>query len=117
MGSTSSLDLTTPPFESGMPRLELQSVILSRGTLMRWCPLLALLMGNTSSPDPPTTPFEPGMPRLVLQSAILSRGTLTRCCLLLTLLMGSTSYPDPTTGAPVSASQVQMVWLEDPRLV
>jgi hypothetical protein len=33
MGGTSSPDPTTAPFESGMPRLVLQSAILSRGTL------------------------------------------------------------------------------------
>jgi WD40 repeat protein len=74
MGGASSPDPTTAPFESGMPRLVLQSAILSRGTLARCGPLLTLLMGGASSPDPTTAPFESGMPRLVLQSAILSRG-------------------------------------------
>src|SRR5258706_16093894 len=77
MGNASFPDPKTGPFKSGMPRLVLQSEILSRGTLTRWGPLLTLPMGGTSSLDPTTAPFESGMPRLVLQSAILSIGTPT----------------------------------------
>ena len=108
MGSTSSPDPTTTPFESGMPRLVLQSAILSRGTLT-WCsPLLTLPMGGTSSPDPETAPFESGMPRLALQSEILSRGTLTGCSPLLTLPMGGTLSPDPPT-APFESGMRRLV--------
>src|SRR5258706_5177377 len=91
-----------------MPRLVLQSAILSMGTLGRWSPLFTLPMGATSSPDPPTPPFESGMPRLELQSAILSRGTLTRCCPLLTLPMGGTSFLDPST-APFESGMLRLV--------
>ena len=65
MGSTSSPDPTTAPFEFGMLRLVLQLEILLRGTLTRCCPLLTPLMGSVSSPDLRTTPFDSGMPRLV----------------------------------------------------
>src|SRR5258706_359407 len=91
-----------------MPRLVLQSAILSRGTLTRCCPLLTLPMSATSSPDPKTAPFESGMPRLVLQSAVLSRGTLARWSLLLTLPLGATSSPDPTT-APFESGMPRLV--------
>src|SRR5258706_878 len=48
MGATSSPDPTMPPFESGMPILVPQSVILSRGTPTRSSLLLALRTGSTS---------------------------------------------------------------------
>src|SRR5260221_151887 len=47
MGSTSSPDLPTTPFESGMPRLVLQLANLCKGTLAGFSPSLTLLMGNT----------------------------------------------------------------------
>ena len=74
MGATSSPDLATAPFESGMRRLVLQSEILSRGTMPRCNPLLTLPMGVTLSPDPTIAPFESGMRRRVLRSEIPSRG-------------------------------------------
>jgi WD40 repeat protein len=64
MGGTSSLDLMTRQFESGMPRLVLQSASLWRGTLVMCGQLLTLPMGGTSSLDPQTRQFESGMPRL-----------------------------------------------------
>ncbi len=84
-------------FDSGIPRLALQSAILSRGTQARCHLLLTHPMGSISSPDPAIAPFEFGMPRLVLRSANLSRGTPTGCRPLLTHPMGATSPPDPTT--------------------
>src|SRR5258706_611932 len=115
MGGTSSLDPTTTPFAFGMPRLVLQSAILSRGTLSLYGPLFTLQMGGTSSPDPTTAPFESGMPRLVLQSEILSRDTLTGYGLLPTLPMGGTSSPDPSTapfesGMPILMPQSAILW-------
>jgi len=60
MGSTSSLDLMTAPFESGMPRLALQSAVLPMDTLT-WCGLLlTLLTGGASSPDPEIAPLNLG---------------------------------------------------------
>src|SRR5258706_172491 len=91
MGATSSPDPPTPPSESGMRRLVLQSEILSRGMRAQCAPLLTLPMGATSSPDPPTPPSESGMRRLVLQSEILLWGTRARCAPLLTLQIGSAS--------------------------
>jgi hypothetical protein len=73
MGGTSSLDLMTRRFESGMPRLVLQLAILYRG-IPRVRPSPTLPMGGTSSLDLMTTRFESGMPRLVLQLANLYRG-------------------------------------------
>src|SRR5258706_288558 len=108
MGATLSPDPTITPFESGMPRLVPQSVILSRGTLTRWCPLLTLPMGATSSPDPTIAPFESGMPFLVLQSDILSGGLPTWYFLFLTLPMGATSSPDPTI-APFESGMPRLV--------
>src|SRR5258706_269178 len=94
MGGASSPDPPTPPSESGMRRLVLQSEILSRGTLAGCDLLLTLPMGGTSSPDPPTPPSESGMRRLVLQSEILSRGMRAWCSPLLTLQIGSASLLD-----------------------
>src|SRR5258706_432521 len=92
MGATSSPDPPTPPSESGMRRLVLQSEILSRGMWTGCGPLLTLPMGGTSSLDPTTPPSESGMRRLVLQSEILLRGTRTGCAPLLTLPMGGASH-------------------------
>src|SRR5258706_175807 len=108
MGTTSFPDPRTAPFESGMPRLVLQSAILWKGTLNQCHPLLPLPMGSISSPDPATAPFESGMPRLVLQLAILSRGTLTRCNPLLTLPMGGISSPNPVT-APFEPGMLRLI--------
>src|SRR5258708_10122736 len=91
MGGTSSPDPMTPPSESGMRRLVLQSEILSRGMRARCCPLLTLPMGGTSPPDPTTAPFESGMRKMVLQSEVLLWGTRARCTPLLTLHIGSAS--------------------------
>src|SRR5258706_9203923 len=96
MGSTSSPDPKTAPFESGMPRLVLQLVILSRGTLT-WCgPLLTLPVGSASSLDPETAPSESGMPRLVLQLAVLSNPPLSWRPLFLPPLVGTSSPPHQT---------------------
>src|SRR5258707_11523523 len=92
MGGTSSPDPKTPPSESGMRRLVLQSEILSRGTLRRCDPLLTLPMGGTSPLHPTTAPFESGMRKMVLQSAVLLWGTRARCAPLLILQIGSASH-------------------------
>src|SRR5258706_6375090 len=109
MGATSSPDPPTAPFESGMPRLVLQSANLSRGTLARCGPLLTLPMGATSSPDPTTTPLEAGMLRLVLQPVTLSRGIPTWSSLLLTLRMGSTSFLGLVTTLPVCGAHFHLL--------
>src|SRR5258706_10341370 len=108
MGSTSYPDPWTTPFKSGMPRLVLQSAILSRGTLTQSRLLLTVPMGSTSSPDPSTAPFESGMQKLVLQSAILLRGTLSGCNLLLPLPMGGILSPDPET-APFEPGMLRLI--------
>jgi hypothetical protein len=69
MDSTSSLDLTTGPFGSGMPKLVLQLASLWRGTLIISSLLFTLPMGSTLYLHLLTGPFESGMPRLVLQLA------------------------------------------------
>ena len=46
MGGTSSPDLVTAPFESGMPRMVLQLDILSRGILARCTPSFTLPNGR-----------------------------------------------------------------------
>src|SRR5258706_109919 len=109
MGAISSPDPSIAPFESGMPRLVLQSEILLRVTLA-WCHLLLTLpMGATSSPDLTITPLEPGMLRLVLQSAILSRGILTWSRPLLTLRMGSTLFLSLLTTLLVSGTHLHLL--------
>src|SRR5258706_9923585 len=108
MGATSSPDPTTAPFESGMPRLVLQSAILSRGTLIRCCPLLTLPMDSISFPDPSIAPFEFGIPGLVHQLAIPSRGPLIGCDLLLPRPMGGILSPDPMT-APLEPGILRLI--------
>ena len=78
MSGISPPDLRAAPFESGMPRLALQSAVLSRDTLC-WCNLLLTLpMGGTSSLDPLTAPFESGMPGLVPPGTFIG---VVRCLL------------------------------------
>src|SRR5258706_249282 len=98
MASTSSPDLATTPFESGMLRLALQLVIPLRGMLTGCCLLLTLPMGGILSLDPMTEPSEPGMLRLILQLASLSGCILTRSGLLPT---PSTSFLGLMTTLPV----------------
>jgi len=74
MGGASPPDPPTAPFESGMPRLALQSEILLMGTLARYRLLLTLVMGVVLSLDLAIIPFEFGMPKLVLWLASLLQG-------------------------------------------
>src|SRR5258706_16462413 len=95
VGGTSSLDLTTRPFESGMLILELQLANPSRGTLAMCILLHFLPRGNKLSLALVTEPFESGMQRLALQWVFLRRDTLIKCNLWLTHLMDGTSSLDP----------------------
>src|SRR5258706_255249 len=104
MGGTSSLDLMTGRFESGMPRLVLQLAILWRGIPLAWHPSPTLLMGATSSLDLGTRRFEFGMSRLV-QLVGLQMEKLRVCGLLLcTLPMGSALFLDLMATLPVWGS-------------
>src|SRR5258706_586913 len=108
MGAILSPDPPTPPSESGMRRLVLQSEILSRGTLTMCNPLLTLPMGGTSSPDPPTPPSESGMRKMVLQSEVLLWGTRTGCTQLPTLQIGSASLLGLLIKQPVCGTHFNM---------
>src|SRR5258707_761271 len=109
MDATSSPDPTMTPFESGMPKLVLQSAVPSRGTLTRWSPLLTPPTDATSSRDPKTTPLEPGMLRLVLQQEGLSRGIPIWSSPLLTLRTGSTSFLGLMTTPPVCGTHFHLL--------
>src|SRR5258706_249932 len=95
MGGTLFLDPLTRQFESGMPRLVLQSGNLSRGTLTVCCPFLTLPMDAISSLDPETRQFESGIPRMVLEWANFVKGIPTMSSQLFALLMGGISSLDP----------------------
>src|SRR5258706_493152 len=97
------------PIAFGMPRLVPESVILSRGTLARRCPLLTRPMRVTLSPNPTTALLEPGALRPVLQPAGLSRGILTRSSPLLTLRMSATSFLGLLTTLPVCGTHFHIL--------
>ena len=109
MGSASSPDPTTAPFESGMPRLALRLAVLSRGTLTRCGPSLTLLMGGASSPDRMTAPLELGVLRLVQKPANLMRGIPTQFSLLITRLMSRILSLSLMTTLPVWRTYLYML--------
>src|SRR5258706_512449 len=84
MGATSSLDLMTTRFESGMPRLVQQLVIRWRGIPRGCCPLLLPLpMGSTPFLDLMATPsvwgnhFRVNHPALVIRFMLVYVHDLT----------------------------------------
>jgi hypothetical protein len=112
MGATSSPDPPITPFESGMPRLVLQSAnplkghtdwVTVRCLLSRWAPHhLRILRSHHSNL---------GCQDWCCSRRILSRGTLDSVCQdcpLLTLPMGATSSPDPTI-APFESGMPRLV--------